>query len=63
MNVPKCTRGSSDPSNRNAVFSDQAVVKNHGNPSLRFSFLGLLREEEDDRNTDLSHKSRTLLAS
>ena len=65
----KDTRGSSNlsdnKSNRNAVFSDQAVVKNHGNPSLLISFFETSDEGEDDRSTDLFHKnkSRTLLAS
>ena len=55
--------GSSNLSDRNAVNSDQAVVKNHGNPSLLISFFEPSSEGEDDRNTDLSNKSRTLLAS
>ncbi|OLS26463.1 MAG: hypothetical protein HeimC2_14800 [Candidatus Heimdallarchaeota archaeon LC_2] len=65
------TRGSSNLSNnlsgRNAVNSDQAMVKNHGNPSLLISFFKASSEGEDDRNTDLilsnKNKSRTLLAS
>ena len=56
------TRGSSNLSNRNAVFSDQAVDKNHGNPSLLISLFELSIEGEDDRSAD-SKESRTLLAS
>jgi hypothetical protein len=60
------TRGSSYLSNnlsdRNAVFSDQTVGKNHGNSSLLISFFEPSKEGEDDRSTDLLNKSRTLLA-
>ncbi len=46
------------PSNGNAANGDQAVDKNHGNPSLLISFF----EGEDDRSTD-AKASRTLLPS
>ncbi|OLS16961.1 MAG: hypothetical protein HeimC2_45390 [Candidatus Heimdallarchaeota archaeon LC_2] len=61
--APKRIRGSSNLSNRNAVNSDQTAVKNHGNTSLLISFFETSKEGEDDRNTDLSNESRTLLAS
>jgi hypothetical protein len=71
MKAPKCIRGSSNLSDnisdRNAVNSDQAVDKNHGNTSSLISFFEPSSEGEDDRNTDLildnKNKSRTLLAS
>ena len=62
MKVYNNTRGSSYLSYRYAVFSDQAVVKNHGNPSLLISFFEPSKEGEDDRNSD-SIESRALLTS
>ncbi len=62
MKVYNYSRGSSYLSYRYAVFSDQAVVKNHGSPSLLISFLEQSKEGEDDRSTD-SIESRALLTS